>query len=111
MTKRYVFDVTSNKTKDMQKRMERIRKHAHDISWEGDNDEFLRVQKSNSVLNIAFIPTSWTQVIVLAFVYALLINIIKHTLYANYGTPEFHFSDPKLEAEFQYLEGKYGTKK
>ena len=108
MSKRYTHDVTGNKTKDMQKRMARMRKHSHDLPFDGDDEEFLRIQKKNSVINVTLAPTTWSQVIALAFTYALLINIIKHFLYATYGTPQFEFSDPKLEAEYTYLEEKYG---
>lgn len=67
----------------------------------------ISISKRKGKITKVIVPASWKQILVIAFVYAVGINIIKHSYYAVNGKPQFVFSNAEAEADFQRLLEKY----
>jgi hypothetical protein len=101
--RKYSFPVVGRGARILRARLRRYKRLSHDLPIFGESDLSFFHYRRNTKVETELIPATWTQVLLLAFCYAMIINLIKVAVYDITGRPEFRFSDDKLESRYQQL--------
>ncbi len=105
-----MMEVKKNRAKDRLKRLQRYKRASRNIDEPGENLSASSYKKKKRV-ETEFVSAPWSYVFFLALGYAIIINIIKVSIYSFSGKPEYTFSNPQFEQQYEFLEQELAKRK